>query len=72
MPRQSRARPRLCYRSCEKALDVSNNLNSVQRTIPGVTDTLQKPPSSFVSSLTRPLGHGALTADHPAAQTGQD
>jgi hypothetical protein len=72
MPRQSRARPRPRCRSCEKALDVLNNLNSVQWTIPCVTDTLQKPPSSSVSSLTRPLGHGALTADHPAARTGQD
>jgi hypothetical protein len=70
VPRQRRARPRC--RSCEKALDVLNNLNNVQWTIPCVTDTLQKPPSSSVSSLTRPLGHGALTADHPVAWTGPE
>jgi hypothetical protein len=66
----ARARPRC--RSCEKVLVVLNNLNRVQRAIPCVTDTLQKPPSSSVSSLTRPLDYGALTADHPVARTGQE
>jgi hypothetical protein len=72
VPKQSRARPRPCCRSCEKVLVVLNNLNSVQRAIPCVTNTLQKPPSSSVSSLTRPLDDDALTADHQVARTGQE
>jgi hypothetical protein len=66
----ARARPHC--RSCEKILVVLNNLNSVQRAIPCVTDTLQKSPSSSVSSLTRPLDHDTLTVDHPVARTGQE
>jgi hypothetical protein len=69
---RKRARTLPHYRSCEKVLVVLNNLNSVQRAIPCVTDTLQKPPSSSVSSLTRPLDHDALTADHPIARTDQE
>jgi hypothetical protein len=40
---QKRARARPRCRSCEKVLIVLNNLNSVQRAIPCVTDTLQTP-----------------------------
>jgi hypothetical protein len=33
---------------------------------------LHRGPSTSVSSLTRPLSHDALTADHPVARTGQE
>jgi hypothetical protein len=65
-------------RSCARGANLAQrplavwNTHKEPPTVPLSRWHLHRGPSTSVSSLTRPLGHGALTANHPITRTGQE
>jgi hypothetical protein len=65
------ARARCGVHFAQGALEVWNTYKEPP-TVPLSRWHLHRGPSTSVSSLTWPLGHDALTADHPVARTNQE